>query len=411
MHIGLLTTSFPRFEGDVAGSFVLGFARALAARGHTLTVLAPEPSERVAPRDFALVEDAGSTPLSAPPIRTRFVPYVRPRSWARTFYGAGFADNLSDPRAWLGVATFAPALAAAVARELHACDALISHFGVPCGLVAGALRANRPHVAVTHSADVHALERAPWASGLSHALVAGADHVTCVSAAARTRVIALLPPSRRAELAPRVHVQAMGLQTRALQSSVPDRAQAKAGWRLTRFTLLTLARLVPIKGLCEALERIAGRADLEWIIAGDGPLRAQLQRQASRASGRVRLVGEVHGADKRSLLAAADALLLPSRELVSGRAEGTPLCVLEAMAARVPVIASSTGGLCELVDFGRAGTLFDPRSPSAVLEAIDRVRGFTPADRSAQVERGAVIAQAHDWTAVAARYERWLERA
>ena len=33
MRVGLLTTSFPRFEGDIAGQFVLGFARALAARG------------------------------------------------------------------------------------------------------------------------------------------------------------------------------------------------------------------------------------------------------------------------------------------------------------------------------------------------------------------------------------------
>src|SRR5690348_2455743 len=99
MHIGLLTTSFPRFEGDVAGSFVLGFARALVARGHTLTVLAPEPLDRIEPPDF------GST------IAVRYVPYVRPRSLARTFYGAGVADNAKNPLAWPGLLTFGPALA------------------------------------------------------------------------------------------------------------------------------------------------------------------------------------------------------------------------------------------------------------------------------------------------------------
>ena len=46
MRIGVLTTSFPRYAGDVPGQFVHGFAAALAGRGHTLDVLAPEPSER-----------------------------------------------------------------------------------------------------------------------------------------------------------------------------------------------------------------------------------------------------------------------------------------------------------------------------------------------------------------------------
>ena len=92
MRIALLTTSFPRFDGDVPGLFVLGFARALAERNHRVEVFAPEPSEELAPPAW-------------PGVEVRWLPYMRPRRLARTFYGAGVPDNLSrDPAAWLGLA-------------------------------------------------------------------------------------------------------------------------------------------------------------------------------------------------------------------------------------------------------------------------------------------------------------------
>jgi len=125
MRIGVLTTSFPRTDDDISGSFVLGFARELAARGHTLEVLAPEPAERVAAPQL-------------PGVSTHWVPYLRPRSLQRTFYGAGVPDNLRrDARAWLGVVPFPLALLRACAARESRWDALISHWALPCALVAG----------------------------------------------------------------------------------------------------------------------------------------------------------------------------------------------------------------------------------------------------------------------------------
>ena len=48
MRVGLLTTGYPRWEGDVAGSFVAGFAEALRARGHAVEVFAAAPPEPAA---------------------------------------------------------------------------------------------------------------------------------------------------------------------------------------------------------------------------------------------------------------------------------------------------------------------------------------------------------------------------
>ena len=116
MRIGLLTTSFPRAERDVAGTFVLGFARALVAEGHSVEVLAPEPAE-------------GGVAPAWPGIDVRWVPYLRPRSLERTFYGAGVPDNLhADPRAWLGLAPFSVALLATASLRARRWEAYLSRW-------------------------------------------------------------------------------------------------------------------------------------------------------------------------------------------------------------------------------------------------------------------------------------------
>ncbi len=81
MKIGLLTTGFPRFEGDCSGSFLLSLARGVVEHGHEVRVLAPEPRrDRPVPR--------------WPGIEVSWVPYARPRPLQQTFYGSGAPDNL-----------------------------------------------------------------------------------------------------------------------------------------------------------------------------------------------------------------------------------------------------------------------------------------------------------------------------
>jgi glycosyltransferase involved in cell wall biosynthesis len=66
-----------------------------------------------------------------------------------------------------------------------------------------------------------------------------------------------------------------------------------------------------------------------------------------------------------ALLAAADAFVLPSRS------EAFPNGAIEAMAAGLPVVASATGGLLDLIDDGRTGLLVRPDDPAALAQAIE----------------------------------------
>jgi glycosyltransferase involved in cell wall biosynthesis len=373
VKIGILSTSFPRREGDLAGSFVLGFARSLARRGHTIEVLCPSDASGVAPR-FAGID-------------VHWVRYL-PRPLEHTFYGAGVLDNLRRaPWAALGLAPFV----AALAREAHSrsWDAVVSHWALPCALVAPR---GIPHLAICHSADVFALEKLPRM--LAAQVGRAADAMVFSSRDLRRRFLARLAPLESAAVAQRAHVCPMGIDP------APPMAHDQA---LAGPTALAMSRLVPIKGLEYAIEAVRGTS-WELLIAGEGPERARLERRARGA--RVRFLGHVAGQTKSSWLHAADAFVLPSIPLASGRTEGMPTAVLEAMDHGLPVVASDTGGLRDVLRDGENGVLVPPGNARAIGLALKRVRDQRePMSRSARE----TAAQYH-WDVLAPRFEAFLQR-
>jgi len=394
MRIGLLTTSFPRGKDDAAGSFVLGFARALSARGHALCVLAPDPHEAhyQAPPEFAGLD-------------VHWVRYLAPRSLQRTFYGAGVLDNLREqPLSALGLMPFTLALASAVARERHALDALVSHWALPCALVAGELAGERPHLAVLHSADVFMLEKLPLRRLLATRIATRARALAFSSRDLRRRFLALLDPLRRGELAQRAHVCAMGIEPRGALDQERSALRRRLGAR--HFTLLSLGRLVPIKGLVHAIEAMALLPEAELVIAGYGPDRPALEQAVRRTGARVRFVGALYGAEKHDWLGAADLFLLPSILLPSGRSEGMPTTVLEAMEHGLPVVASDVGGLSDVVRSGENGMLVAPGEPRAIAEGV---RSLMQRSRHARASKGArETAQLYHWSTLAPLFEQLL---
>lgn len=133
------------------------------------------------------------------------------------------------------------------------------------------------------------------------------------------------------------------------------------------------SRLVPHKGhatLIEAFKRLApDRPGLRLAIAGDGPLREELEQQAKTLpSGSVVFLGFVK--EIGEFMAACDMLVFPT---LPEFGEGFGLATLEAMASGLPVVASRTASLPEIVIDGLTGFLVEPGSPGALSEAISRL--------------------------------------
>jgi glycosyltransferase involved in cell wall biosynthesis len=156
-------------------------------------------------------------------------------------------------------------------------------------------------------------------------------------------------------------------------TSTPQRVKARAWFGLPGDAAVIgmVARLAPEKRhdifLDVGASILATCPDAFLLIAGDGPRRAEIQTmiEARRLTGRVRLVGHVH--DVSEVYSALDVLLHTSDT------EGTPLAVLEAMAAGVPVVATAVGGTPALISDGTHGLLVPPRRPDLLIQAVLRV--------------------------------------
>jgi glycosyltransferase involved in cell wall biosynthesis len=143
------------------------------------------------------------------------------------------------------------------------------------------------------------------------------------------------------------------------------RGQLQAGQ--DRPLVLTCARLDEQKGHETLLKASAMLPEAIFVLAGSGPLQEPLERLAAElgVADRVRFLG--HRRDVPELLAAADVFALPSLY------EGSPLAVLEAMAARRAVVSSAIGGTDELIGDGESGLLVPPGDPQALAGALGRV--------------------------------------
>jgi len=137
------------------------------------------------------------------------------------------------------------------------------------------------------------------------------------------------------------------------------------------FVFLAASRLAPQKDLVTLIKAFSGLprepASL-LLLAGEGPQRAALEKltAALQEEDRVRLLGV--RVDMPNLYAAADTFVMSSLW------EGLPLAVMEAMAAGLPVIATSVGGVDELVQQHISGILVSPGDHVALRAAMREVQ-------------------------------------
>ncbi len=394
--VGFITTSFPRHDSDAAGRFVWEMARAFARRGHRVEVVVPQAAESKS-------RPAGSTGCAG--IHVLEAPYVRPRQWQRLFFDAGVPDNL-ERRPWL-LGLVPAALTALWVRAVLAArrwDAVISHWALPCAFIAAACGLpRRRHLTIAHSGEIHLLGQLPGRRALCRAMVQLVGTVGFVSQRGKREFCRHLSGETIARCGSKLVVTPMGIDFRTIASSGSSRSVREA-FGADGLLVLVIGRLVRIKGIDVLLEALAGRSDVQLIVAGEGPLRSTLERRAAENRVRTTFVGQVDQDRRNELLAACDVVVVPSRPLVSGRQEGIPLVALEAFAAGKPVVATETGAIAELVEHGVNGLLVPSENPSALGAALGRLQE-QPELAQHLAEKGRERAGGLDWDRLVPRYE------
>jgi glycosyltransferase involved in cell wall biosynthesis len=213
--------------------------------------------------------------------------------------------------------------------------------------------------------------------------------------------------------AEKIDVVPLGMDLEPLQNCSGRRGELRdaLGIRAEDPLVGTVGRLVPIKNHRLFLEAARSMVDsgspVSFVIVGDGGLRDSLKEYASRLgiAQRVHFLG--WRKDMVPVYAALDLLALTSDN------EGTPVAVIEAMAAGVPVVATAVGGVPDVVRDGATGRLVPPGDARALSrawlaafgerEATGRMRDQARRDVEMQFGRERMI------SAMARLYDRLVE--
>jgi len=246
----------------------------------------------------------------------------------------------------------------------------------------------RPHIVHTHLAKAGTIGRvaarlagAPavvhtyhgtvfrgYFGGLKSRAVIGVEqtlsHIT-------TRIVAITPSQRS-------HLIELGIGDKRKVVEIPlgldlapflqpmDRAQARShlGLEPEARVVAIVARLVPVKNVSLFLRAMTAVRSGSALIVGDGVLRSQLESEAAALgiANRCRFVG--WQSDIRAVYAAADVVALTSNS------EGSPVSIIEAMAAGRPVVSTAVGGVPDVIHHGVDGVLVPAGDVDALANAI-----------------------------------------
>lgn len=219
-------------------------------------------------------------------------------------------------------------------------------WGRPAALLSG-------RAAIVHTHPGYTFREKKWKRLPAEKILSGVtDRIVCVSTAVRDHLVNIggLPEKKMAVIPNAIDT--------TLFDTIPPR---KIG---TPTRLISVGRLARVKGqdiLLRALPYLGHSVD-EVVIVGDGPEGPNLHRLACQlqVASKVTFLGARD--DIPELLAQSDLFVAPSRS------EGLPVAVLEAMAAAMPVVATSVGGTNDVLE--GVGWLAPPRDPEALAHMI-----------------------------------------
>ena len=354
----VVTSVFPRWEGDSTPPFVQNQCELMSRAGWSIAVLAPHAS------GAKFREKVNG-------VRIYRYPYVLPWGLQQVCYNGGMLVNLKA-KPWTKVLLpflyLAQLFALLIACLCLRPDVLHSHSLLPQGLSAcwiGRLL-RIPHVTTSHGNDVFGLKTAGLMGRLKRFVVRDADAITVNSSATRTAVMELGANTDTVHLVPAVANEA------AVDQALVAQIQAKYPGSKR---ILFVGRLIEEKGVLELLQAFAvlqqTMPDVQCLLVGEGVLRARLEAMAKELSitASVHFIGWRPREEIPSWMAAADVLVVPSKGL-DGWQEAQGLVIVEAMSVGTVVVASRIGGIPDMVSDGETGYLYEPDGEGALVAEL-----------------------------------------
>lgn len=375
LRVIFLTHNFPRFPGDVSGSFLATLARGLIGRGHSVVVIAPSDQG-----------DAGEPDFEG--VRVRRIRYASAGREILAYRGT-MVEAARSPMGMLTTLSLGRALRRATREELaRGGDLVHAHWWVPGGLAAPP---EARLVLTVHGTDSVLLARSGLVRLAARPLLRRARVLTTVAAPAAA-VLARTSGRPLAE----IRIQPMPIET--------SRYTVWSGGGGGLFVVARLTRQKRVDLALQALTHLS--STLRLTVIGDGPERGNLEALRDRLglTSRVQLIGAQSPARVAEFLRAADVALFPAVQ------EGFGLAAAEALMAGVPVVACvDGGGVLDVVPATGAGRHSIP-DPESIARAVQELLS-DPASRVRAQEAGLRWREQLSPDHVAGVVEQWYHEA
>ncbi len=362
MKIAYLTSQYPA----VSHTFIMREVHALRDLGFNIGTFSVRRASAQDCLDQATQDELDKTKWLLP---IRIAAFARACGWAtltrpwltaRTLAWAVLSPGSKHGGRLKWLAYFLEAVQLARWLERDGFDHLHCHFG-NAGSSAGMLAASIagiPFSITCHGSELRDIDK--------HRLLEKVDaaaFLACVTHFGKVQLMMACPPTqwRKLEI---IRCGAPPCDA-AQQDSANDTAKAQ--------NILCVGRLSREKGHVILLEALASLHDrgvaFTCTLVGNGPLRSEVEQHIDRLklTNSVTLTGALAPDEVAKHYAIASVVVLASFS------EGAPVVLMEAMAHGRPVVATNVGGVSELVEHGRTGTLVAPGNAAALAQAIKNV--------------------------------------
>ena len=347
MKTCMLTTSYPRYSGDFAGSFIQSLAKELVKGGIAVCVVAPHDANTKA---HEFVEG----------VEIRRFQYWLTRDGQQVAYGAGMPDNIAKSvLAKIQLPLFMLLFFIKGVMVAKECDLIHAQF-LLSGVVGAWIKKIMwlKLIITAHGSDVYMIPKMGLFQKSYIRAISNADAIITVSNANKEQLTTLGLPEDKISVIPN------GIELSMFNNVTPLRVQ-EAGTKI-----VWVGRMVEVKGLVYLFSAmriiVSSYPNSKLTLMGDGPLKDKLERLAGEMSltANITFMGYVKYSLLPQYLKGADIFVLPSLS------EGFPVAIPEAMAACKPVVASNVGGIPDVVTDGVTGFLVAPENPEQLADKI-----------------------------------------
>lgn len=380
----LVTAStFPRWEGDTEPRFILDYAVAMN-RFYDVTVLVPAA---LGAKDNEVING----------VKIRRYHYFPIHQWETLCYPGAIVPRIKEKkiRAFL-VPFLLLSLWFHLLILLPKYDMVHAHWLIPQGILQSFFK--KPYIITGHGGDISSFNKSIIKT-LKRKCMKNAKAVVVVSKYKEQELKSNFPDVECELISMGVNIDFFEKERNYKENYFGQE---------NKKVVLYVGRLAEIKGVEYLIHALKDNKEVLLVIVGDGPLRKKLEDETRNICCDVKFLGSKSHEELKTIYASADVLVVPSISDNKGAQEGLPTVILEAFAAKLPVVATNTGGISDIVVSEKTGILISQKNEGDIKNAVEKL--LTKVEfRKTVVDNAYEKVKEYDYSTIADKYSKLIK--